>query len=71
MSIHVEATYENGVLRPALPLPLQERARVRITIEPAGIPLQPDAATIPCTDARLIEWAASDAELDYPSAEEA
>lgn len=34
MAIVVDATYENGVLRPAEPLPLGEREKVRITIEP-------------------------------------
>ena len=33
MTIQVEATYENGVLRLAEPLPLHEHERVRITIE--------------------------------------
>ena len=35
MSITVEATYENGVLKPAQPLALGEHERVRLTIEPA------------------------------------
>jgi predicted DNA-binding antitoxin AbrB/MazE fold protein len=34
MAIVVEATYENGVLKPAEPLPLGEHERVRVTIEP-------------------------------------
>ena len=34
MAIVVEATYENGVLRPAEPLPLAEHEKVRVTIEP-------------------------------------
>jgi predicted DNA-binding antitoxin AbrB/MazE fold protein len=33
MSITVEAIYENGVLRVARPLPLPERAKVRVTIQ--------------------------------------
>lgn len=32
MTITIQATYENGVLRPAHPLPLQEREHVRVTI---------------------------------------
>jgi predicted DNA-binding antitoxin AbrB/MazE fold protein len=32
MSNHVDAVYENGVLRPLEPLPLEEHQRVRITI---------------------------------------
>jgi predicted DNA-binding antitoxin AbrB/MazE fold protein len=34
MPLTVEAIYENGVLRPAQPLPLKEHETVRITIEP-------------------------------------
>lgn len=33
MSHVVEATYENGVLRLAQPLPLQDQERVRVTVE--------------------------------------
>jgi predicted DNA-binding antitoxin AbrB/MazE fold protein len=32
MSITVEATYENGVLKPAKPLPLKEHDKVQITV---------------------------------------
>jgi len=34
MTLTVDAVYENGVLKPAQPLPLKEREMVRITIEP-------------------------------------
>ena len=34
MTLTVEAIYENGVLKPAQPLPLEEHETVRITIEP-------------------------------------
>ena len=34
MSLTVEAIYEDGVLKPAQPLPLNEHETVRITIEP-------------------------------------
>ena len=34
MSITVEATYENGILKLAQPLPLEEHEIVRVTIEP-------------------------------------
>jgi predicted DNA-binding antitoxin AbrB/MazE fold protein len=33
MAITVEAIYENGVLKPAQPLPLDEHAQVRVTVE--------------------------------------
>jgi predicted DNA-binding antitoxin AbrB/MazE fold protein len=35
MDLSVEATYENGVLKPASPLPLTEHERVRVVIRPA------------------------------------
>ncbi len=34
MTITVEATYEDGVLKPAQPLPLSEHEKVRLTVEP-------------------------------------
>jgi predicted DNA-binding antitoxin AbrB/MazE fold protein len=40
MSITVEATYENGVLKPKQPLPLPEHEDVRITIHSAVSPVQ-------------------------------
>ena len=33
MAITIEAVYENGVLKPASPLPLKEQERVRVVIE--------------------------------------
>jgi predicted DNA-binding antitoxin AbrB/MazE fold protein len=35
MSTVVEAVYENGILKPAMPLALPEGTRVRVTITPA------------------------------------
>ena len=35
MDIMIEAIYENGVLKPAEPLPLSEHERVRVVIRPA------------------------------------
>ncbi len=34
MTLTIEAIYENGVLKPAQPLPLKEHEKVRITVEP-------------------------------------
>jgi predicted DNA-binding antitoxin AbrB/MazE fold protein len=34
MTITIDATYEDGVLKPAEPLPFQEHAQVRVTVEP-------------------------------------
>jgi predicted DNA-binding antitoxin AbrB/MazE fold protein len=33
MALSIEALYENGVLKPSQPLPLQEHQRVRLTLE--------------------------------------
>src|SRR5262249_39957903 len=33
MSLTIEAVYENGVLRPTQPLPLQEHQKVRVTVQ--------------------------------------
>jgi predicted DNA-binding antitoxin AbrB/MazE fold protein len=38
MAITVEAVYENGVLKPAQPLPFPEHATVRVTIQAEPIP---------------------------------
>jgi predicted DNA-binding antitoxin AbrB/MazE fold protein len=34
MTITIDATYEDGVLKPAQPLPFSEHAQVRVTVEP-------------------------------------
>jgi predicted DNA-binding antitoxin AbrB/MazE fold protein len=48
MAIITEATYENGVLKPAEPLPLKEHEKVRVIVEsvkePAASP--PDEAEL-------------------------
>ncbi len=68
MILIVEATYENGVLKPAQPLPFKEHERVRVTVEaPAG---QQVAALVRCDDPALIEWAATDPDLAYPESRE-
>lgn len=50
MAIIVEATYENGVLRPKQPLTLAEGAKVRLSITPAGEPYDPLEAVIGICD---------------------
>jgi predicted DNA-binding antitoxin AbrB/MazE fold protein len=35
MTLTIEAVYENGVLKPAQPLPLAEHAKVQITLNAA------------------------------------
>jgi predicted DNA-binding antitoxin AbrB/MazE fold protein len=66
MPITIDAIYEDGVFKPTGPLPLQEHEKVRVTVHPARNWVERTAGLIPCTDARLIEWAAEDAELDFP-----
>ncbi|HTU91553.1 MAG TPA: antitoxin family protein [Gemmataceae bacterium] len=45
MTLTVEATYENGVLRPGRPLPLQESEKVEIVIHrPSPEPCNTSAA---------------------------
>ncbi len=39
MAITIEAIYENGVLKPARPLPLNEQEEVRVTIQQGTTPL--------------------------------
>ena len=70
MSLSVEATYEDGVLKPAQPLPLQEHEKVRLTIHTAANRAARSEGVIPCRDEQLIEWAARDPELDFPPARE-
>lgn len=38
MNLSIDATYENGVLKPTSPLPLKDHAKVRVTVqEIAGV----------------------------------
>ena len=44
MTLTVEAVYENGVLKPVNPLPLNERQLVQVTLDTAGLPLRNHSA---------------------------
>jgi predicted DNA-binding antitoxin AbrB/MazE fold protein len=57
MSITVDAVYENGVLKPAQPLPLQEHEKVRITVQQAASHVRRSAG--------LIGWTGSQADADF------
>ena len=57
MSITVEAIYENGVLKPAQPLPFQEHEKVRITVRQAVSHARGSAG--------LIGWTGSQADADF------
>ena len=65
MTITVEATYENGVLKPAEPLPLKESQKVRVTVhtQPTDI-LQAYGIMAWKGDAATVEHFALDPELD-------
>ncbi len=45
MTLTIEAIYENGVLKPLQPLPLQEHEKVRVTVEPARRSLAEEIAS--------------------------
>jgi predicted DNA-binding antitoxin AbrB/MazE fold protein len=63
MPITVEAVYENGVLKPAQPLGLQEHERVQLTVQTSA-DLQ--AAHVPGSRGYgLVQWTGSVADLDF------
>ena len=56
MAIHLEAVYEQGVLRPLEPLALEEHQRVHVTVEDRKRPLIRESAK-PIDDAAAeLEW---------------
>lgn len=64
MPLTFEAVYENGVLKPAQPLPLREHEKVRITVEQSGSPLLAAYGIMGWTgDAETLERIALDAEF--------
>ncbi len=63
MRREIQAIYENGVLRPLETLELEERQRIRITID-NGNPLAD------LLDIEFIEWCARKSEGDVPSIED-
>jgi predicted DNA-binding antitoxin AbrB/MazE fold protein len=67
MTITVEATYENGVLKPAQPLPLKEHERVQVTIVASNNWVQATAGMVGFQGtAEEAEYFALDPELEYP-----
>ncbi len=57
MGLEIEATYENGVLKPDRELPLQNGQRVRLTVQQAGKAVERLYG--------LIQWKGSQEDLDY------
>ena len=65
MAIVVEATYENGVLKPAQPLPLAEHQKVQITIGTETSPLLQAYGNMGWTGTDSdLRYLAEDVELD-------
>jgi predicted DNA-binding antitoxin AbrB/MazE fold protein len=65
MTITVEATYENGVLKLAKPLPLKERERVQVTVHAASNWVQETSGMIKWTgDHETLRRLAQDVEFD-------
>jgi predicted DNA-binding antitoxin AbrB/MazE fold protein len=57
MTITVEAVYENGILRPAQPLPLKEHEKVQITVSYAASRVRQTAG--------LMGWTGSQEDADF------
>ena len=57
MSLEVEATYEDGVLRLDMPLPLGEHERVTVSIKPKTSRIRQSAG--------LLRWTGSPQALEY------
>ena len=55
--ITIEAVYENGVLKPAQPLPLQEHQKVQVTVRTTLSRVRQTAG--------LIGWTGSQQEADF------
>ena len=67
MDLTVDATYENGVLKPTQPLPFAEHEKVRVTLETSTSWVERTAGIMgfqgPQAEA---DYFATDPELDYP-----
>lgn len=57
MTLTVEAIYENGVFKPARPLPLEEHTKVQITVKSAASRVRQTAG--------LIGWTGSQEDADF------
>jgi predicted DNA-binding antitoxin AbrB/MazE fold protein len=59
----VEATYENGVLRPDHPLPLKDREKVRLTVESVAVGAHSLLDIQPVNLGKMLELPASEDDL--------
>jgi len=65
MSITIVATYENGVLKPAEPLPLKEKEQVQVTIQPGSSWAESTAGLLRWPgDVAMLDRFITDPELD-------
>jgi predicted DNA-binding antitoxin AbrB/MazE fold protein len=65
MSLTIEAVYEDGVLKPTQPLPLEEHERVRVTVQPVSRWVAETAGMIKWTgDHETLRRLAEDVEFD-------
>jgi predicted DNA-binding antitoxin AbrB/MazE fold protein len=65
MSLTVEAIYENGVLKPAQPLPFKEHEKVKLTVQPAMSLARQTAGMVPWTgDDETLRRLAEDVDFD-------
>jgi predicted DNA-binding antitoxin AbrB/MazE fold protein len=65
MVLMIEAVYENGVLKPAQPLPLKEHERVKVTVHMPNSWVQETAGMIKWTgDRETLRRLAEDVEFD-------
>ena len=65
MTIHLEAVYEQGVLRPLEPLALEEHQRVRVTVEERRRPLSWESGQQPDNSRAELDWLARESR-HYP-----
>ena len=64
MTITVEATYENGMLKPITPLPFKEHEKVSVTVRSALSLARQTAGMVPWKgDAETLERIAKDPEF--------
>jgi len=65
MMLTIEATYQNGILKPIAPLPLRELEKVQVTVQSQGSVAQHTAGIVPWTgDPELLERFAIDPAFD-------
>jgi predicted DNA-binding antitoxin AbrB/MazE fold protein len=67
MTITVEATYENGVLKPTQPLPLKEQEKVQVTVRrTSGVADQTYGMIGWTGDAETFDHLLREAESEFP-----